>query len=203
MGIPGVSRAPRADGACKLGWNPPIPDGPADPGARAPRGTSSKPPGEYTVVGLSTCGRRWRAPGSRAGCPVPCWGAPARARSRPCPREFAACLCWPAGSRPRTGSADGRDRPGDADLPIWENAKTSRVIRPTARPAALRATPKLVTRPAGCPWTRCTAVLTTTRIAPSMIATALATDKVMTSRTLPAVSERTAQRSHRGYRPAS
>jgi len=49
------------------------------------------------------------------------------------------------------------------------------------------------------------AALRSTRITPSMIVTALATDKVMTSRTLPAVavSERTAQRSHRGYLPAS
>jgi hypothetical protein len=40
---------------------------------------------------------------------------------------------------------------------------------------------------------------------PSMTVTAPATDRVMTSRTLLAVpvSECTAQRSHRGYRPAS
>ena len=47
--------------------------------------------------------------------------------------------------------------------------------------------------------------LTTTRLAPIMIVTAAATDRTMTSRTLlvVAVFERTDQRSHRGYRPAS
>src|SRR5215472_7787943 len=43
------------------------------------------------------------------------------------------------------------------------------------------------------------------RMTPIMTVTAAATDRTMTSRTLlvVAVSERTAQRSHRGYRPAS
>jgi hypothetical protein len=60
-------------------------------------------------------------------------------------------------------------------------------------------------RPAGCLVKIRMAVPRITRKAPSMTVTAPATDKVMTSRTLlaVAVSERTAQRSHRGYRPAS
>src|SRR5262249_15358768 len=43
------------------------------------------------------------------------------------------------------------------------------------------------------------------RMTPIMTVTAAATDRTMTSRTLPvvAVSERTAQRSHRDYPPAS
>ena len=47
--------------------------------------------------------------------------------------------------------------------------------------------------------------LAATKIAPNMTVTAAATDRTMTSRTLlvAAVLERTAQRSHRGYRPAS
>ena len=47
--------------------------------------------------------------------------------------------------------------------------------------------------------------LAATKAAPSMIVTAATTDRTMTSRTLPvvAVLERTAQRSHRGYPPAS
>jgi hypothetical protein len=47
--------------------------------------------------------------------------------------------------------------------------------------------------------------LAATRMAPIMTVTAAATDKTMTSRTLlvVAVPERTAQRSHRDYRPAS
>jgi hypothetical protein len=47
--------------------------------------------------------------------------------------------------------------------------------------------------------------LAATKMAPSMIVTAAATDRTMTSRTLPvvAVLERTAQRSHRGYHLAS
>ena len=47
--------------------------------------------------------------------------------------------------------------------------------------------------------------LVTTKMAPIMTVTAAATDKMMTSLTLlvVAVLERTDQRSHRGYRPAS
>jgi hypothetical protein len=47
--------------------------------------------------------------------------------------------------------------------------------------------------------------LAITKMAPSMTVTAAATDKMVTSRTLLVVAEleRTAQRSHRGYRPAS
>ena len=47
--------------------------------------------------------------------------------------------------------------------------------------------------------------LAATKMAPSMIVTAAATDRTMTSRTLPAVAvlERTAQRSHRAYHLAS
>src|SRR5215469_14873058 len=46
---------------------------------------------------------------------------------------------------------------------------------------------------------------TAMRMTPIMTVTAAATDRTMTRRTLlvVAVSERTAQRSHRGYRPAS
>ena len=49
------------------------------------------------------------------------------------------------------------------------------------------------------------AVLATTRMPPAMTITALTTERTMTSRTLRggAVSERTAQRSHRGMPPAS
>jgi len=47
--------------------------------------------------------------------------------------------------------------------------------------------------------------LATSKMAPSMTVTAAATDRMVTSRTLLVVAEleRTAQRSHRGYRPAS
>jgi len=47
--------------------------------------------------------------------------------------------------------------------------------------------------------------LVATKMAPSMTVTAAATARTMTRRTLlvMAVLERTAQRSHRGYRPAS
>jgi hypothetical protein len=61
------------------------------------------------------------------------------------------------------------------------NAKTSTVTRPSARPAAPRATPRRLTWPlARWDWA--------IRIPPATIITALSTDRVVTSRTLRAVA---------------
>jgi hypothetical protein len=79
-------------------------------------------------------------------------------------------------------------------------ANITRTTRPNAMPAAMTSSPIRV-RWAG--WRLVTIRMTgptTTRMAPIMTVTAATTDRTMTSRTLPvvAVSERTAQRSHRG-----
>ena len=72
-------------------------------------------------------------------------------------------------------------------------------------PAATTSSPSLVMCAGWCLVTMRMTTLAATRMAPIMTITAAATDKTMTSRTLlvVAVPERTAQRSHRGYRPAS
>ena len=72
-------------------------------------------------------------------------------------------------------------------------------------PAAVTSKPTPVTWLSGWLVKSRTAVPTIMSRTPSMTIMAPATDKVMTSRTLLAVarSERTAQRSHRHYRPAS
>jgi hypothetical protein len=81
------------------------------------------------------------------------------------------------------------------------NANSSKVTRPTARPAPATIAPKRVKWPS----VRCVTTLAAAKSTPATIITALSTDRTVTSRTLPAVavSERTAQRSHRGIRPAS
>ena len=152
----GVAAGPENSEALAAPWE-------AD--ARTSRGTSIRPPGEYTVVGFST-----------------------RPRSRPGAAGGAAWRRWPAGLR-------------RADFPLRVNANTSSVTRPITRPARARAAPRLL---AWLPAWWVTALATTT-IPPTPTITALTTDRVMTSRTLPAgaVSERTAQRSHRALRPAS
>jgi hypothetical protein len=128
---------------------------------------------------------------------------------------MAACRRCPAGRRRSAAPAarpersddpedpedpsDAEDPADDLGLPARVNPKTSKATSPTATPAAPKARPKLVKRPTGCPLTMCAALLTMTRIAPSMIITAHATDRAMTGRTLltVTVSVRTAQRSHR------
>src|ERR1700759_119544 len=81
-------------------------------------------------------------------------------------------------------------------------AKASDVASPSGRPAAARAPPRLLPWPPKRPSSRCVAVLASTAAPPAMIISALSTDKATTSRTLPvvAVSEPTAQQSHRALR---
>jgi hypothetical protein len=81
------------------------------------------------------------------------------------------------------------------------NINSSKVTKPTARPAPARAAPKRVK----WPLVRCVTTAALARSTPAINITALSTDRTVASRTLSAVavSERTAQRSHRGMRLAS
>ena len=173
---------------------------PGLPGPRASRGRPSSPPGEFTVVGSSTCRRPDGSPDARLDhCPR--CGAPARGRSRPgaCEARRGRPPRRPqAARRPPRAREDDRDR-------LRVTANTTSTIRPNAIPAAPTSTPRRVITPDGCLLACCMTVPRMTRTMPSMTVTAPATDRIMTSRILlvVAVSERTAQRSHRGYRPAS
>jgi hypothetical protein len=84
-------------------------------------------------------------------------------------------------------------------------ANTTSTIRPNAMPAATTSSPSRVIWAGWCLVTMRMTTLTATRMAPIMTVTAAATDRTMTSLILlvVAVSDRTDQRSHRGYRPAS
>jgi hypothetical protein len=79
-------------------------------------------------------------------------------------------------------------------------ANTTRTTKPKAMPAATMSSPKRMKGPPGCLVKSLMTTPATTKMAPSMAVTAAATDRIMTSRTLPvvAVFERTAQRSHCG-----
>jgi hypothetical protein len=178
-------------------WLPSDPWVPGFPGPRASLGTSSRPPGVYTVEGSSTCDLAERVPAPR---PLPPCGAPTG--GRPCPRDAAAGSRRLAGFLRVPGSVDTRDR---LDSPLRVKAKTDSTTRPNAMPATPTSSPRLVIAPGGCLVACRMAMPTITRMTPSMTVTAPTTDRVMTSRTLLAVAvlERTAQRSHRGYRPAS
>src|SRR5271167_461264 len=84
-------------------------------------------------------------------------------------------------------------------------AKTTRTTRPNATPAATTSSPsRTILAGSWLVKSRMT-TLAATKMTPNMTVTAAATARTMTRRTLlvVAVSERTAQRSHRGYPPAS
>ncbi len=154
-------------------WGPrgspaaPCPRARRSSGPRVSLGRSSKPPGEYTLVGFRTRDRAERLPSPR-----PCRALP-----------------WSASDTLR------RSRPR-------MNAATTRTTRPSAIPAAPTSNS---TRPVPPPGALVTERVASTRITPSVTAAAPATDRTTTSRILlpVGVSERTAQPSHRGYRPAS
>jgi hypothetical protein len=84
-------------------------------------------------------------------------------------------------------------------------ANTTMTTSPNAMPAATTSSPSRVICAGWCLVTMRMTTLAAIRMAPIMTVTAAATDRAMTSRTLlvVAVPGRTAQRSHRGYRPAS
>jgi hypothetical protein len=84
-------------------------------------------------------------------------------------------------------------------------ANTTKTTSPNAMPAATTSSPSRAMCAGWCLVTMRMTTLAAIRMAPIMTVTAAATDRAMTSRTLlvVAVPERTAQRSHRGYRPAS
>jgi len=84
-------------------------------------------------------------------------------------------------------------------------AKITRTTRPNATPAAAKSSPsRVIFTGSRLAKSRMT-TLAATKMTPSMTVTAAATARTMTRRILlvVAVSERTAQRSHRGYRLAS
>ena len=72
-------------------------------------------------------------------------------------------------------------------------------------PAATTSSPNWIMWAGWCLVTSRMTTLASTRMAPSMTVTAAATDRTVTTRTLLVVAalERTGQRSHRGYPPAS
>src|SRR5271157_5498542 len=84
-------------------------------------------------------------------------------------------------------------------------AKATRTTRPNTTPAATASRPSRVIWAGSCLVTSRMTTLAATKMAPSMTVTAAVTARTMTSCTLLAVAvlERTAQRSHRGYRLAS
>ena len=186
---------PHAYGPCGQG-----PSGaPPDSAVRASRGMSSRPPGEYTVVGFSTWSRsrRERAPASRSGRPAAPTGAPALTRSWSCSPEVAARCWWPAWFREPTACAERRR--DDLVLPRPAKAQNRRMARPTAMRASPAGRPRVAISPLGC-WP----LLAPRPNEPSKTSTTPATAPGRTSRALRvAESERTAQRSHRAYRPAS
>jgi hypothetical protein len=198
-GAPGGPWAP--DGACGPTGTCGPRGGSAEPGARASRGRSSRPCGEYTVVGFSTWSRRERGPVSRADCPAPPEGEPTRRGSRSRSSETASRSWWAAWLRGFAACADRRARRG---VPPLAKANATRTTRPAAARPRPTGRPMVAICPVGCLLVRRLVMPAPARNAPSMTSTAPATATGVTSRTLAvAGSERTDQRSHRGYRPAS
>ena len=157
--------------------------------------------------------RRAARRSGRPGC-TRSWGSPPAAGRnvrRPCPagrgapdRGSAACgrgasWRWPG------VSASGLDI---LDLPSRPTAKSTRTTRPNAIPAAITYSPIRVRwagGTGGCLLTCRRTTLAAMRRAPAITVAAAATARKRTRRILlVAVAwERTGQRSHRGYRPAS
>ena len=159
---------------------------PGVPEAGLSLGTSIRPPGVYTLVGLT--GRR-----EERGAPCP--------DGRACPCGSGRGFSWRC---PGT-IASGLD---PRDLPSRPTAKSTKTIRPNAIPAAITDRPIRASwagATGGCllTWRRTT--LAAMRRAPASTVAAAATARKRTRRSLlVAVAwERTGQRSHRGYRPAS
>jgi hypothetical protein len=203
----GRGGAPARPGGAWDPWGPcgqELSGAPPDSGVRASRGMSSRPPGEYTVVGLSTCSRsrRGRAAASRSGRPAVPAGAPTRTRSWSCSPETAARRWWPAW--PRDFAACAERRLDDLYLLPLRRAHTRRMTRPAAMRPRPTGRPRVAMRPLGCLLPRRLVMLAPRLNAPSKTSTAPATAPGRTSRALRvAESERTAQRSHRAHRPAS
>jgi hypothetical protein len=159
------------------------------------------------LVGLSTEGRPERDP-----WPLPGPGAPARNRSCRCSCDIPRPddLPWDAGAGCGPGfplrcsavAIGGLDLPA---VPIRATAKITRTTRPNATPAATASSPSRTIFVGSFLVKSRITMLAATKMAPNMTVTAAATARTMTRRTLPvvAVLERTAQRSHRGYRLAS
>jgi hypothetical protein len=166
---------------------------PGLPAAGPSLGTSIRPPGVYTFVGFTT--------GRRAERAAPC---PEGREGRECPRGSGVC------ARDASWRCPGVIVPGLdlLALPGRPTAKSTRTTRPEATPAATTYSPiraRWAGGTGGCLVTCRRTTLAAMRRAPTITVAAAATARKRTRRILlVAVAwERTGQRSHRGYRPAS